>query len=239
MFGVLWVGTFVTGVFFLPHTAAPDDAPAFTGPGWFADVTDEVGLDFVHDAGPADGAYFMPQIIGSGAALFDFDGDGRLDIYLLQNGGPNPPPRTSSTSSCPDGNFQDVSDGSGLDFAGWNMGVAVGDVNNDGRPDVLVTQYGGVKLFLNQRRRQVQGRDEGGRPRHSRLGDLGRLLRLRPRRLARPRRRQLRRLRPDLAVRRRQRQAGLLRSQGVHRRRRQAVPQPRPAAATAASASRT
>src|SRR5262245_39887728 len=59
-----------------------------TGPPWFVDVTDEVHLDFVHDAGPV-GSYFLPQIMGSGAALFDFDGDGRLDIYLIQNAGPN------------------------------------------------------------------------------------------------------------------------------------------------------
>src|SRR5205823_6690186 len=48
-----------------------------------------------------------------------------------------------------DGHFKDVSAGSGLDIAGYNMGVAIGDVNNDGLPDVLVTQFGAVKLFLN------------------------------------------------------------------------------------------
>jgi hypothetical protein len=106
-----------------------------------------VGLDFVHDAGPV-GNYFMPQAIGSGAALFDFNNDGLLDIYLLNNGGPE-----GATNrlfrQLPDGTFKDVSAGSGLDIAGYNMGVAIGDVNNDGWPDVLVTQFGGVRLFLN------------------------------------------------------------------------------------------
>src|ERR1700722_8072296 len=55
-------------------------------PAWFEDVTEKLGIHFIHDAGPV-GTYFMPQQVGSGAALFDFDGDGRLDIYLLQNGG--------------------------------------------------------------------------------------------------------------------------------------------------------
>ena len=122
-------------------TPPPDEPP------WFADVTDEVGLHFTHDAGPT-GDYFMPQQVGSGAALFDFDGDGRLDIYLLQNGGPDGP-KNVLYKQMPDGTFRDVSRGSGLDIAGYNMGVAVGDVNNDGKPDVLVTQYTGVKLFLN------------------------------------------------------------------------------------------
>jgi hypothetical protein len=125
----------------------PAHAPP-AGPPWFEDVTERVGLDFVHDAGPVDDRYFMPQQVGSGAALFDFDGDGRLDVLLLQNGGPKGK-KNGLYRQRPDGTFQDVSAGSNLDFAGHNMGVAVGDVNNDGRPDVLVTQYTGVKLFLN------------------------------------------------------------------------------------------
>src|SRR5205085_7231837 len=91
------------------------DAPA--GPPWFEDVTERSGLDFVHDAGPT-GRYFFPQIQGSGAALFDYDNDGRLDIYLVQNGGP----RSGSTNRLyhqqADGRFRDVSAGSGLDVAG-------------------------------------------------------------------------------------------------------------------------
>jgi hypothetical protein len=126
----------------VPGSAETDSPP------WFVDVTAESGLNFVHDAGPA-GSYFMPQIVGSGAGFFDFDNDGRLDIYLIQNGGPN----SSSTNRLfhqeADGRFTDVSKGSGLDIAGHGMGVAVGDVNNDGWPDVLVTQFGGARLFRN------------------------------------------------------------------------------------------
>jgi hypothetical protein len=118
------------------------------GPPWFEDVTAQVGLDFVHDAGPV-GHYFMPQIMGSGAALFDFDRDGRLDIYLLQGGGPNSRSTNRLFHQGSDGRFTDVSKGSGLDISGYCTGVAIGDVNNDGWPDVLVTQYGGLKLFLN------------------------------------------------------------------------------------------
>jgi enediyne biosynthesis protein E4 len=118
-------------------------------PPWFRDWTAEKGLHFQHDAGPPPQQYFMPQMIGSGAALFDFDGDGRLDIYLLQNGGPKGS-RNRLYQQQDDGRFKDVSADSGLDIAGHNMGVAVGDANNDGRPDVLVTQCTGVKFFLNQ-----------------------------------------------------------------------------------------
>jgi hypothetical protein len=88
--------------------------------------------------------------MGSGAAIFGFDGDGRPDLYLLQNGGPDSPSKNRLFRQGPAGRFTDVSAGSGLDIVGYNMGVAVGDVNNDGRPDVLVTQYGGVRLFLNK-----------------------------------------------------------------------------------------
>jgi hypothetical protein len=124
------------------------EAAAGSGPGWFEDASSRVGLDFVHDAGPT-GNYFMPQIMGSGAALFDFDDDGLLDIYLLNNAGPE----SSSTNRLyhqePGGHFRDVSRGSGLDVAGYGMGAAAGDIDNDGRVDLLLTEYGRVRLFLN------------------------------------------------------------------------------------------
>jgi hypothetical protein len=127
--------------------SAPASQAAAEAP-WFIDITEEAGLNFVHDAGPL-GNYFMPEMVGSGAALFDFDNDGRLDIYLLQNGGSNSGSTNRLFRQGPDGRFIDVSAGSGLDIAGYGMGVAVGDINNDGWLDVLVTEYGRVRLFLN------------------------------------------------------------------------------------------
>ena len=126
----------------------PEVAPAAGEPAWFEDVTARLGIDFVHDAGPTDGKYFLPQIIGSGAAVLDFNQDGRLDLLFLQNGGPESKSVNRLYQQLPDGAFKDVSAGSGLDFAGWNMGVAVGDVNNDGWPDVVITQYRGIRLLL-------------------------------------------------------------------------------------------
>jgi hypothetical protein len=131
----------------LLHSPASPAQEEETGPVWFEDVTETSGLHFVHDAGSP--SYFLPQIMGSGAALFDFNNDGLLDILLLQNGGPQGA-RNQLYQGLPGGRFQDVSAGSGLDFAGHCMGVAVADVNNDGLPDVLVTEYRGVRLFLNR-----------------------------------------------------------------------------------------
>src|SRR5207244_1251623 len=129
---------------FSSKPAAP--AEDSSGPAWFADVTEQVGLDFVHDAGRL-GTYFMPQSMGSGCAVIEEDG--AVYLYLLHNGGAKGK-KNQLFKRLPNGTFADVSAGSGLDVAGDNMGVAIGDVNNDGRPDVLLTQYGAIKLFLNQ-----------------------------------------------------------------------------------------
>lgn len=116
---------------------------------WFTDITDEVGVSFVQDPGDVT-RWWMAQIHGSGVAVFDFDGDGRLDLYFLTFGGPNSKSTNRLYKNMPDGTFKDVTEGSGLGIAGYNTGVIVGDINNDGRPDVVVTQYGGVRLFLNR-----------------------------------------------------------------------------------------
>jgi hypothetical protein len=131
-----------------PTSGGGDDLPKEPeGPVWLQDVTDAVGLHFVNDPGPTD-TYWMPQSMGCGCAVIH-DGDGTFYIYLLHQAGPTGK-KNQLFKRLPDGTYRDVSQGSGLDIAGWNTGVAVGDVNNDGLPDVVVTQYRGIKLFLNQ-----------------------------------------------------------------------------------------
>src|SRR5262249_23161151 len=89
----------------------------------------------------------------------DLEGDGRLAVYLLQNAGPRSTSKNRLFRREPGGRFTDISAGSGLDFAGYCMGVAVGDVDNDGLPDVYISEYGGGRLFLNR----GQGRFEEAR----------------------------------------------------------------------------
>jgi hypothetical protein len=128
----------------------PDPAPPEeTEPAWFEDVTAKVQLDFRHEAG-APSPFFMPQIMGSGCALLDFHNDDRPGIYLVQNGGPDSKAKNRLFRQLRDGTFKDVSAGSGLDIAGYGMGVAVGDFDNDGFVDVYVSQYGGGRLFRNK-----------------------------------------------------------------------------------------
>lgn len=122
---------------------APKNAP------WFQEITTSAKIDFLHNAG-LTGSYFMPQSMGSGAALFDFDQDGRLDIYLIQGAGPGSGAKNQLYRQQTDGTFLDVSRGSGLDVAGFGSGVAIGDANNDGLPDVVVTEYGAIRLFVNE-----------------------------------------------------------------------------------------
>jgi hypothetical protein len=133
----------------VPTAPPTTPTPTPTSGGWFEDVTDAVGLNFTHECGPT-GNFFMPQAVYGGGAFFDADGDGRLDILLLQGAGPKSGVGNRLYLQTPDGKFRDASAGSGLDFDGYNMGAAIGDVDNDGRPDVVITQYTGARLLHNE-----------------------------------------------------------------------------------------
>lgn len=115
----------------------------------FADTTRAWGIDFVHRVVEHEQPFFMPRSVGSGAALFDYDADGDLDLYLIHNGGPGSG-AVNRLYRQGEGKFEDVGAGSGLDVDGYGMGVACGDVNNDGRVDLLLTEYGRSRLFLNE-----------------------------------------------------------------------------------------
>src|SRR5947208_3002710 len=127
-------------------------------PGKFVDVTSSAGLQFQYLASHTSKKY-LPETMGSGVALFDYDNDGKLDIFLV-NGAPlsDPTPKgTIPQKTGPqywnrlyhqkaDGSFEDVTEKAGLQGFGYGMGVAVGDYDNDGYEDLYVTALGGNKL---------------------------------------------------------------------------------------------
>jgi hypothetical protein len=149
-----------------PHAELADIetlANSPSGEPMFDEITSQVGIDFVHDPGPI-ALYQVPQVTGSGCAFFDLDQDGDLDILLVNQAagagyeGVFEPVRQQTGLPTnrlyrqeADGRFVDMTRGSGLDVACLGQGVAVGDVNNDGFPDVYLSCYGPDRLFLNRR----------------------------------------------------------------------------------------
>ena len=116
------------------------------------DVTRSAGLHFQHNSG-AYGGKLLPETLGSGCAFLDYDGDGWLDI-LLVNGMDWPGHKRQRSTlqlyrNNRDGTLTDVTRKAGLDVEMYGMGVAVGDYNNDGFPDILVTCVGQNRLFKN------------------------------------------------------------------------------------------
>ncbi len=119
------------------------------------------------------GKFYLPEITGSGAALFDFDNDGDLDVFIVQGNVLEPNTRAGSTqfpwrgTESPRGRlfrndlvvakdgsrtlkFTDVTEKSGIVADGYGMGAAVGDINNDGWPDLYLTNLGHNQMYLNQ-----------------------------------------------------------------------------------------
>ena len=121
----------------------------------FTDVTKEAGLDkFHHRSGTPDKATIL-ETPGSGVALLDYDNDGWLDIYLLNGStfaalkGQEPAPRAMLFHNNHDGTFTDVTEKAGVANERWGFGVAVGDYDNDGWPDIYISNYGKNRLYHN------------------------------------------------------------------------------------------
>jgi len=142
-------------------TQRANDTAESAKPEPFVDVTQRLGINFQYQSSHTSRKYLL-ETMGPGVALFDYDNDGRLDIFLV-NGAPlgDPTPRgTIPRKTGPqywnrlyhqkaDGTFEDVTEKAGLKGEGYGMGVAVGDYDNDGFEDLYVTAYGGNKLYHN------------------------------------------------------------------------------------------
>jgi hypothetical protein len=143
-------------------------------PPFFEDMTDVSGIDFRHWSGDG-GKHFFPEVMGSGLALVDYDRDGRLDLFVVQamptasaQGKSRQADRPRSATSRlyrqeASGKFRDVTTEAGLtDDLPYGIGTAVGDINNDGWPDLYVTKYGADRLILNREGTFQDITDESG-----------------------------------------------------------------------------
>ena len=139
---------------FLPKLAARIDHPKETKRALFEEVSAaKSGISWRHVNGRSP-EYYLPETTGAGCAFLDYDNDGWMDIYLVNSGrcdfyDPKPPLRNALYRNNRDGTFTDVTDQAGVAAGGYGMGVAVGDYDGDGWPDIYVTQYGRNILYRN------------------------------------------------------------------------------------------
>ena len=129
--------------------------PRAVGP-WFADLARRSGLAAFRDVCGSEAKGYLVETVGSGLALFDYNGDGLLDAFIVNGssfeilGNPRlPRPSSRLFRNNGDGTYTDVTRESKLINEGWGMGVAVADFDNDGHPDVFITNFGPNKLFRN------------------------------------------------------------------------------------------
>lgn len=127
----------------------PQDAP------WFTEVASSAGLNWSHVSDASD-LHRFPEIMGGGLGLLDYDGDGLLDIYLVQSGvldmavgESGASPGNKLFKNLGDGTFEDVTEAAGVGHTGYGMGVACGDYDGDGDTDMYVTNVGNNVLYKN------------------------------------------------------------------------------------------
>ncbi|MCA9035129.1 MAG: CRTAC1 family protein [Planctomycetaceae bacterium] len=119
----------------------------------FTDITESSGIDFIHENG-ASGEKLLPETMGGGCAFFDYDQDGDQDLLLVNSNvwtihPDRPSPSTRLYKNAGNGQFEDVTEGSGIGITTYGMGAAVGDFDNDGRVDVFLSALGKNHLFRN------------------------------------------------------------------------------------------
>ena len=140
-----------------PASSGSEKAPLAAVPGqpWFVDVTAASGIDFRHHD-PATPNQYIHETLGSGLGWIDFNNDGWPDLFVVQDGPalPGAPAIPGLTSKLyrnnGDGTFTDVTAETGLTHTGYGLGCAVGDYDNDGWDDLIVTYLGGVVLYHNE-----------------------------------------------------------------------------------------
>jgi hypothetical protein len=131
-----------------PDVVAPGVAVRFT------DIRQSAGITFIQDSTQTEEKYYL-ETMGTGVAWLDYDQDGLMDLYLVQSGAtdaykPAHPLRSALYRNNGDGTFTDVTEKAGIGGEGhYGQGVAVGDFDNDGYPDLYVTGYGRAILYRN------------------------------------------------------------------------------------------
>jgi hypothetical protein len=138
----------------LPFLSALDEAIKSSPHPLFEQIPNHAtGISWRHVNGRSP-EYYLPETTGAGCAFFDYNNDGWMDIYLANSGrcdflDPKPPLRNALYRNNRDGTFTDVTEKAGVAGGGYGMGIAVGDYNGDGFPDLYVTQYGRNILYRN------------------------------------------------------------------------------------------
>ncbi len=149
-FSAPWPSTLVRSFFLSPRSAPASGEAAYP----FLEVPASAsGITFKHTAAHSPQKY-LPETTGAGCAFLDYDNDGWMDIYFVNSGkcdfyNPNPPLRNALYRNNRDGTFTDVTAKAGVGAGGYGQGVAVGDYDGDGFPDIYVTQYGRSILYHN------------------------------------------------------------------------------------------